>query len=52
LYDLETQLQLAADLKYVNADRTEALNLECDEVARMINGLLSAIERSSSAAAG
>ena len=52
LYELETQLQLAADLKYVNADRTEALNLECDEVARMINGLLSAIERSSSAAAG
>jgi len=52
LYELETQLQLAAYLKYVNADRTEALNLECDEVARMINGLLSAIERSSSAAAG
>ena len=45
LFEIETQLQLAAD-------RTEALNLECDEVARMINGLLSAIERSSRAAEG
>jgi len=51
LYELETQLQLAADLQYVQPDRAEKLNLECDEVAKMINGLLSAIERSSNAAA-
>lgn len=44
LYELETQLQLASDLNYVDGDSNKNLNEECDEVARMINGLLSAIQ--------
>jgi four helix bundle protein len=47
LYELETQLQLAADLSYLDAKAAETLNHQCDEVAKMLNGLLSAIERSS-----
>ena len=46
LYELETQLQLAADLKYINAEQANGLTSGCDEVAKMINGLLGAIRRS------
>jgi four helix bundle protein len=47
LYELETQLQLAADLSYLDGGAAETLNRQCDEVAKMLNGLLGAIERSS-----
>lgn len=52
LYELETQIQLATDLGYLSTQVAGTLNPECDEVAKMINGLLTAIERSSNAAAG
>lgn len=51
LYELETQLQLAADLGYLPCDSGEGLNGECEEIARMLNGLLRAIERTSAAPA-
>jgi len=45
LYEVETQLQLAVDLNYLASAAAGSLNGQCDEVAMMINGLLSAIER-------
>ena len=47
LYELETQLQLAEDLGYVDAETTGNLKAESAEVGKMLNGLLHAIERSS-----
>jgi four helix bundle protein len=48
LYELETQLQLAADLGYLEPTGVPVLKGQCDEVAKMINGLLNAIERNAS----
>ena len=50
-YEVETQLQLAADLGYMEFGDVQALNVECDEIAKMINGLLSAIERNAATGA-
>jgi len=40
LFEVETQLQLAADLNYCNPEDHSRLVIACDEIARMTNGLL------------
>jgi len=45
LYEVETQLQLAADLGYLPVTAERGMNGQCEEIARMLNGLLGAIER-------
>jgi four helix bundle protein len=45
LFELETQLQLASDFGYIDAELTKGLSEQCNEVARMLNGLLSVLEK-------
>ncbi len=40
VFELETQLQLAADLGFSSAKSAEVLMQDCNEVARILNGLL------------
>jgi four helix bundle protein len=40
LFELQTQLELAGDLKLLEKERVEKLMMQCEEVARLINGLL------------
>jgi four helix bundle protein len=44
LFELETQLELAAGLNFIEETKTIALIQQCEEVARMINGLLAAMK--------
>ena len=44
LFELQTQLQLAADLKFLANDRAANLIGQCEEVARIINRLLAAMK--------
>jgi four helix bundle protein len=46
LFELETQLQLASDIHYCSADDAQTLMDDCNEVARIINGLLKKLEDS------
>jgi four helix bundle protein len=46
VFELETQLQLALDLTYCHEDAGQALIADCNEVARIINGLLKKLEAS------
>ena len=43
-FELETQTQLAADLGYCTADAAKVLIDDCNEVARILNGLLRVLE--------
>lgn len=40
LYELETQIEIAADLNYLNEAQTTELLKECDETGRILNGLI------------
>jgi four helix bundle protein len=40
LFELQTQLELAGDLKFLNQVKVNGLMEHCEEIARMINGLL------------
>ena len=40
LYELQTQLELAADLGYLPAEAYDKLSSDCTEAARLLNGLL------------
>lgn len=40
LYELDTQVQLCQDLDFIQAAPAQELLNQCNEVARMINGLL------------
>jgi four helix bundle protein len=44
LYELETQIQLASDLKFLNQQSAERLIGSGVEVAKLINGLLGVLE--------
>jgi four helix bundle protein len=44
LFELQTQLELASDLKLLDEARVKILMEQCEEVARMINGLLAKLE--------
>ena len=46
LYELETQIEIAARLKFLPRDRAEGLLGKSTEVSRMLNGLISSIARS------
>jgi four helix bundle protein len=46
LFELQTQLELAGDLKLLNEERCKELMNSCEEVARLINGLVGALEHS------
>jgi len=44
LFELQTQLELAGDLQLLKEGRVKELMEACEEVARLINGLLGALE--------
>jgi four helix bundle protein len=43
LFELQTQLELASGLKFLNETRVDELMKQCEEVARLINGLVAAL---------
>jgi four helix bundle protein len=43
LFELQTQLELAGDLKLISEGDAKALMNACEEVARLINGLVSVL---------
>ncbi len=45
LTELETELMIADDLGYLKPEEAESLPSECDEVSRLLNGLMQAIIR-------
>jgi four helix bundle protein len=45
LYELQTQLELSSDLGKLAFEKVRPLMEQCDEVARMINGLLAVLQR-------
>ena len=51
LLGLETQLAIAQDLGYLNAANSALLEKHCDEVRRMLNGLLESLKVQTSARA-
>jgi four helix bundle protein len=46
LFELQTQLELAGDLKLLKEGAVKKLMDDCEEVARLINGLLNVLENS------
>lgn len=44
LFELETQLELACGLGFLDYQKVEPLLQECAEIARMLNGLLNTIK--------
>lgn len=46
LFELQTQLELSGDLRLLEKEKVEALMDRCEEVARMINGLLASLDPS------
>ena len=49
LFELQTQLELANHLKFLRDEGVQSLMKQCEEVARLINGLLAALEPSATA---
>jgi four helix bundle protein len=45
LFELQTQLELAGDLSLLNLQSAKALIKQCEEVARLINGLLAVLRK-------
>jgi four helix bundle protein len=45
LYELQTQIQLASDMKFFSTQSTQRLLDEGIEVAKLINGLLGVLEK-------
>jgi four helix bundle protein len=52
LFELETQLQLAADIGYSDPAKTAKLTQECQEIARMLNALLNTLKKQEKSAPG
>ena len=50
LYELETQVLIATDLKYLSEAESKKLLDRSDEVARLLNGLIRSLREKSSAA--
>jgi four helix bundle protein len=44
LFELQTQFELTNDLKFLNETRFRELMEQCEEVARMINGLVASLD--------
>ncbi len=45
LTELETELMIADDLGYLRPDEAKELPAKCDEVSRLLNGLMQAISK-------
>ena len=43
LYELETQIEIANDLCYFQNTEAPRLLKECDELARILNGLINSV---------
>lgn len=43
LYEMQTQIELAGDLGFLSAENAQILMTEATDIARMLNGLLSAV---------
>jgi four helix bundle protein len=52
LFELETQLQLAADIGYSEHFKTAKPMQECQEIARMLNALLNTLKEQEKSAPG
>jgi four helix bundle protein len=52
LFELETQLQLATDVGYFDDAKALKLMQECQEIARMLNGLLHTLKEQEKSASG
>jgi four helix bundle protein len=52
LFELETQLQLAADIGYSDPSNVAKLMQECQEIARMLNALLKTLKEQEKSASG
>jgi four helix bundle protein len=48
LFEMETQIELACALGFIDNRKLDALLKECSEIARMLNGLLATISKASS----
>lgn len=46
LFELQTQLELAGDLRLLGPERVGAMKEQCEEVARLINGLVGKLHAS------
>ena len=44
LFELETQVELAVDLGYLVRERAKPLLNQCDELARILNGLIRSLQ--------
>jgi four helix bundle protein len=44
LYELETQIELAVDLGYVESESARSLVSQCDELGRILNGLIRSLQ--------
>ena len=44
LYELETQIELANDMEYLAAGETPRLLKACDELGRVLNGLINSTQ--------
>ncbi|MGH9589594.1 MAG: four helix bundle protein [Terracidiphilus sp.] len=45
LFELQTQVELCADLGYLSVNAFREVMEQCEEIARMLNGLLSSIAK-------
>ena len=43
LYEVETQVRLATDFKYIEQAQAKHILEDCDEVARLLNGLINSL---------
>ena len=50
--ELETQLMIANGLRYITKEQAEALMNETEQIGKMLNGLIHALEKSVAAASG
>jgi four helix bundle protein len=46
LYEVETRVQLSADLRYLSTQTASELIAECAEIGRLLNGLLRKLRKS------
>ncbi|MDD5695818.1 MAG: four helix bundle protein [Bacteroidales bacterium] len=44
LYELQTQLEISVNLRYINNDQYNQLILECNEIEKMLNTLISKLK--------
>lgn len=52
VFELETQIQLASDIGYCTIDDADKLIADCNEVARILNGLIRVLEDGAEAERG